>query len=147
MWILHILLRAYLVIDRREHRAALVYIFNGNNVVLIKKAYGREGWTPPGGFISRREDSHSGAAREVFEEVGLSPSHLELISAEREKRRFVRLTLFSFYAKEKTRGLVVNDREIQQAAWFSIEKTRGMLRHNKKGFEKALKMHKQHGKK
>jgi 8-oxo-dGTP diphosphatase len=55
----------------RAHDVTL-FIFNGNNLALIRKRHFEEGiWRPPGGGVKRGEELVAAVEREALEETGL----------------------------------------------------------------------------
>ena len=59
--------------------ATLCYIFDGNNILLQKKAkgFGVGKWNAPGGKMNALESPEKAAIREVKEETGLDVQNLE----------------------------------------------------------------------
>jgi 8-oxo-dGTP pyrophosphatase MutT (NUDIX family) len=66
----HALLRAYWLVRRPETRGAMVAVWHGGELLLVRTSY-RPGWTLPGGYVERGESPSEAAARELAEEVGL----------------------------------------------------------------------------
>jgi 8-oxo-dGTP pyrophosphatase MutT (NUDIX family) len=55
---------------RRPHEGALVAVYVGNALLLVRSSY-RAGWTFPGGGVRRGEPPEAAARRELAEETGL----------------------------------------------------------------------------
>jgi 8-oxo-dGTP diphosphatase len=65
------LLRAWWFVRRPAHRGALVALWHGGKILLLRSSY-RAGWSLPGGGIARGETARDAALRELREEVGLA---------------------------------------------------------------------------
>jgi len=70
-------LRLLWFLRRPETTGALVAVWYGGRVLLVKNSYRRQ-LTLPGGYVKSREDRRTTAARELQEEVGIraQPKHL-----------------------------------------------------------------------
>jgi 8-oxo-dGTP diphosphatase len=67
------LARVWWRIRRPDHRGALVAIYVGESILLVKSSYRKE-WSFPGGSIDPHETPDAGALRELKEEIGfISP--------------------------------------------------------------------------
>jgi 8-oxo-dGTP pyrophosphatase MutT (NUDIX family) len=60
---------------RRRHQGALVAIYVGQALLLVRPSYRAE-WTFPGGGIERGETPEAAAQRELAEEIGLEATPL-----------------------------------------------------------------------
>ena len=69
------LARAWWHIRRPNHQGALVAIYVGQSLLLVKSSYRTE-WGLPGGSIQRDESPEAAAQREMEEEIGLPPHPL-----------------------------------------------------------------------
>jgi len=69
------LARAWWQLRRPRHEGALVAIYVGRGLLLVKSSYRAE-WSFPGGSIQRGETPDAAAQREMEEEIGLSPYKL-----------------------------------------------------------------------
>src|SRR6185437_12312002 len=65
------LLRAWWFVRRPAHRGALVALWHGGEILLLRSSY-RNGWSLPGGGIAHGESARDAAIRELREEVGLA---------------------------------------------------------------------------
>jgi 8-oxo-dGTP pyrophosphatase MutT (NUDIX family) len=65
------LARAWWRLRRPDHEGALVAIYVGRMLLLVKPSY-RSEWNLPGGSISPGETPHAAALRELEEEIGLT---------------------------------------------------------------------------
>jgi 8-oxo-dGTP diphosphatase len=66
------LARAWWHVRRPRHEGALVAIYVGRALLLVKTSYRAE-WSFPGGSIRPGEAPNAAAQREMEEEIGLSP--------------------------------------------------------------------------
>jgi ADP-ribose pyrophosphatase YjhB (NUDIX family) len=51
----------------------------GGDVLLLKHSYGPPVWSVPGGGLGRGEDPQAAARREVFEELGMELTRIDLV--------------------------------------------------------------------
>lgn len=57
-------------------------LFHGNGLVFLGRRQGAEGpyqWQMPQGGVDRGESPHAGALREMEEEIGVRPEHVDLL--------------------------------------------------------------------
>ncbi|WP_201851156.1 NUDIX domain-containing protein [Myceligenerans indicum] len=54
------------------HAAAALFVTDDSGRVLLVKPTYRDHWAFPGGYVDQGETPHAAAARELFEELGLS---------------------------------------------------------------------------
>lgn len=69
------LARIWWRLRHREHRGALVAIYVGQELLLLRSSYRTE-WNFPGGSVRRGETPEMAARRELVEEIGLEVSLL-----------------------------------------------------------------------
>lgn len=58
--------------------SATILLTKSNKTLLLKKTYGKLGWTTPGGRIDDNETSFMAATRELSEETGISLSMADI---------------------------------------------------------------------
>lgn len=116
--LLHLMLRVYLFIDRRERFAVSGFIFYKNKILLVRHSYGSSDWTPPGGFIKKGEDPEGGLRREIKEEVGLDLLSVKLMSVDSDVRPHHNVTVYRFYAHSESERCIIDELEIKDARWF-----------------------------
>ncbi len=58
--------------------SATVAVWHGGRVLLVRHSY-RRGWGLPGGHLRHGEAPAAGAARELYEELGIAAAHEELV--------------------------------------------------------------------
>jgi 8-oxo-dGTP pyrophosphatase MutT (NUDIX family) len=66
----HRMLRAYWFVRRPHTHGALVAVWNGGEVLMVKNSYRRE-YTLPGGYVRTGESAAEAGARELAEECGV----------------------------------------------------------------------------
>lgn len=92
---------------------------DGDRVLLVRLSY-REGWWPPGGFLSRGESAEQALTREYAEELGLdvrfSPPHRVFLDAERSWVTFVCVGVLAAAQVATPRAP-----EVLAARWFPID--------------------------
>jgi 8-oxo-dGTP diphosphatase len=69
------LARIWWRLRRQRHEGALVAIYVGQALLLVRPSY-RVAWTFPGGGVERGEVPEAAARRELAEEIGLAPREL-----------------------------------------------------------------------
>lgn len=72
-------MRLWWFVRRPDHRGALVAVWQGERVLMLRQSY-RRMLVFPGGGLDRRETPRAGACRELAEEIGLvvAPEALSL---------------------------------------------------------------------
>lgn len=138
---LYLLFGIYMFFDRRRRFAVTGFIFFGNELLLVRHSYGNPNWLPVGGFIKVEEGAEEGLRREVREEVGLELERVASIGQAHDKRR--NITIFRFYAQARSRECIIDELEIVEAKWFSIEEADRLCGKNDPFFYKAINHHKQ----
>lgn len=77
------------MIDSEGYRANVaMVVFDARGRVLWARRVGMNAWQFPQGGINRHESAEAAAFRELREEVGLEPRHVELVAATREWLRY-----------------------------------------------------------
>jgi 8-oxo-dGTP diphosphatase len=69
------LARIWWRLRRQRHEGALVAIYVGQALLLVRSSY-RSAWGFPGGGVQRNEAPEAAARRELAEEIGLAPCEL-----------------------------------------------------------------------
>ena len=77
------------MIDQEGYRPNVgIVILNGNNKVLWAKRAAEDAWQFPQGGINEGESLKEAMYRELMEEVGLSPNHVEIIGQTKDWLRY-----------------------------------------------------------
>jgi 8-oxo-dGTP pyrophosphatase MutT (NUDIX family) len=120
------LARAWWSLRQPEHEGALVAIYVGSMLLLVKPSYRLE-WNLPGGSIDPGETPHAAALRELEEEIGLTSHPLRpagsacgIWDGRRDTVHFFELHL------DAMPGLRLDNREIIAVHWASPEELRGL---------------------
>jgi 8-oxo-dGTP diphosphatase len=70
-WVAHRMLRAYWFVKHPQTHGALVALWHGGEVLVVKNSY-RTHYTLPGGYVHPGESPANAGARELREEVGIN---------------------------------------------------------------------------
>ena len=120
------LARMWWRVRRPRHEAALVAVYVGHELLLLKSSY-RATWNFPGGAIRRGETPEAAARRELAEEIGLTGNTLvptEGVSGNWGGRR-VRVHFFELRL-DRLPELRLDNREIIAARWVSPDELSGL---------------------
>jgi ADP-ribose pyrophosphatase YjhB (NUDIX family) len=110
--------RLYWFVIRPRTRGVKCLIEHDGKWLLIKNSYGHNAWTLPGGACRRRENPVDAAAREVAEEVGITPIEMRPLGSFFTDREYKRDTVYCFHAVAATADHRVDGTEVVEAAWF-----------------------------
>lgn len=108
----------YWFVFRPRTQGVKVIVLRGDEVLLIKNAYGKAVWTLPGGGIGRQESPEAAALREVAEEVGMTVSGLRKLGESVSTKEYKRDTIHCFVAEAGQGDLRIDRAEVQEARWF-----------------------------
>ena len=98
--------------------AALVFIRQGDGILLVRQSYGAEYWSLPGGVVEAGESIEEAARREVREETGLEVRILRVIGIySMTAQEAIAITLEA----EIIGGRLQPDNEISDCAYFLPE--------------------------
>ncbi len=100
-------------------RGVRVVVRRGDDVLLIRHAYGSRDWGLPGGGIKRTEDPLEAAVRETREEVNVRLRSIAGVAANPIQTRG-RGPLWVFVAEPVSESFTVDRVEIDSAAWHPI---------------------------
>lgn len=114
--------RAWWFITRPSTKGVKVLIFNHKNqVLMIRLSYYPDSWTFPGGGVDTGENSRSAAKREVKEEVGIKLSKIDFITTLDFKHEHKKDTVFVYQATVESVEVEIDEKEVVEADWFSLE--------------------------
>ncbi len=122
----HRLLRATWAIRRPHTRGALVAVWHGGEVLLVRNSYRRQ-YTFPGGYIRRGETAVHAAARELAEECGIRVSPENIVPVYQAVHEFefrkddVTIVEVELAVRPEIR---VDHREVVEARFVSPERAR-----------------------
>ena len=118
------LMRTYWRLSHPTTHGALVLIWNGGEVLLVKNSYVNY-YSAPGGYVRDGETSRAAALRELKEEAGVvaRPEQLELALDETHdwEGKKDHVEIFTFEVPERPR-IEVDNREVVEASWFPKER-------------------------
>jgi 8-oxo-dGTP diphosphatase len=115
------LMRSYWRLRRPTTKGALVAIWSGGEVLLVRNSYVPY-YSAPGGYVRPSEDAREAALRELCEEVGVRvrPEELELaldVTHEWEGK-LDHVQIFNLQVAERP-AVQIDNREVVEATWFS----------------------------
>jgi 8-oxo-dGTP diphosphatase len=117
------LMRTYWTLRHPKTHGALVALFNGGAVLLVKNSYVPY-YSLPGGYVQASETGRDAALRELREEVNVSVAQSELVSLLDEwhdwegKREHIEI--FGVEIGERP-VLRIDNREVVAADWLSLD--------------------------
>ncbi len=114
----HALLRVWWLIRRPAMYGVKCLITNGDDVLLVRHAYGDHAWDLPGGGIKRGEPPFDAARREVAEELGIETDDWRSLGEAWATVYHRRDTLYCFQAEVHSRELSIELAELADARWF-----------------------------
>jgi len=120
------ILRMWWRVRRPRHEGALVAVYVGRELLLLKSSY-RTTWNFPGGAVRRGETPDVAARRELMEEVGLTAKALLPaggVSGDWGGRR-AQIHFFELRL-DRPPELRLDNREIIAARWTSPDELPGM---------------------
>jgi ADP-ribose pyrophosphatase YjhB (NUDIX family) len=114
----YVLLRTYSRLFRPHTRGVKCMLTYGDELLLIRHAYGPGHWDLPGGFCRRRETFAAAARREVSEELGISDARWTDLGELRRRFDGRHETLHGFRVELADRDIHVARAEVAEARWF-----------------------------
>ena len=105
-----------------HHAGALVMLWHGHDVLLVRTSY-QDVWTAPGGGIAASETPVEAAVRETAEEIGLrlepQDLRLALVAEHLWYNRHDRVHLFEVQLTERP-ALTLDNRELVEARFVTL---------------------------
>ena len=112
------LLRAVSMTVRPRTRGVKCLLCVGDDVLLVRHAYGPGLWDLPGGFCRRREPFEAAARREVAEELAVDDARWTDVGELRRRFQGRHETLRIFRAELTARAVSPSSREVAEVRWF-----------------------------
>jgi 8-oxo-dGTP pyrophosphatase MutT (NUDIX family) len=117
----HAILRIYWRVVRPHTLGVKCVVREGDAVLFVRHAYGdRRSWQLPGGGIKRGEEPHATAAREAREELGMELTDWRALGSVEARGYGKRTTLVCFEARPTSRGVTIDEGELEEARWFEL---------------------------
>ena len=121
-------MRIYWRVRHPSTKGALVAIWSGGQVLLVRNSY-IPYYSAPGGYVRPQENAREAALRELLEEVGMSArlEDLELaldVTHEWEGKRD-HVQIFNLRVNERP-VLHIDHREVVEATWFTPRDVLGL---------------------
>jgi ADP-ribose pyrophosphatase YjhB (NUDIX family) len=118
------LMRTYWKLSHPNTHGALVTIWNGGEVLLVRNSYVPY-YSAPGGYVRNGEDSRDAAIRELKEETGVvaRPDQLSLLydAVKEWEGKQDHVEIFALDVPYRPR-IDVDNREVVEAAWFTKDR-------------------------
>lgn len=114
-------LKLYWFLFRPKTTGVKCILQRNNKILLIKHSYGRDLWTLPGGGVKRNESPPAAAVREVSEEVGMTTAQLDECGSLFYDGEYKQNTIYVFKTTVSTDEFTIDDVEVCEAQWFSID--------------------------
>jgi ADP-ribose pyrophosphatase YjhB (NUDIX family) len=97
-------------------------IIHDNKVLLVKRVRGEDTgeWAIPGGFVEHKEKIEDAIVREVKEETKVKVKVDGLIAVRNRLYKDENSVYFIFLLKTKTKKLIVEKSEVNEARFFSL---------------------------
>jgi len=115
------LMRVYWYIIRPETAGVRCVIVRDGKVLLVRHTYGSLFLTVVGGGIKKNETPKEAVIREVCEEVGLELTGINLVGIVQHDKEYKRDTIHVFLAKAMSTELRIDNSEIAEADWYSLD--------------------------
>jgi ADP-ribose pyrophosphatase YjhB (NUDIX family) len=118
------LMRTYWKVSHPNTHGALVTLWNGGEVLLVRNSYVPY-YSAPGGYVRAGEASRDAAIRELREEIGViaNPDQLSLVydGVKDWEGKKDHVEIFTLDVAERPR-IDVDNREVIEASWFTKER-------------------------
>jgi len=114
-------MKTYFWLYRPEIKGVKSLIFNDNRLLLVRLGYAHRKWVLPGGKVDSGEELAAAAKRELQEESGLVVEQLEQCGSLYNEAHYKKNTIYYFYGVSDSDNLVIDDQEIVDAGWFSLD--------------------------
>jgi 8-oxo-dGTP pyrophosphatase MutT (NUDIX family) len=114
----YIVLRVYWFLLRPQISGVKCVLTNGDDVLLVRHAYGRRSWDLPGGTVKRGEPPIDTARREMHEELGRRIEDWVDLGELFVSTNHHRDNLHLFQASVEDRHLELDLGELTAADWF-----------------------------
>lgn len=134
------ILKLYWFIFRPKTKGVKCLIISGDEILLVRHAYGNPTWALSGGGVKKNESNEEAIKREIKEELGLyiEPKYIGEFTHTTEYKLD---TVYCFVAKIEKIAPKIDNAEIMEAKWWKINS----LPEHSTGLDKVLSMYKQKG--
>lgn len=105
---------------RPETIGAKCVVLHGDNILLIRNAYGKGWWNIPGGRVEQGEDPRDAAIRETSEEVGIRVTDVEFIGSFLTHYEYKNDTVHCYVVRVHNPQYTIQISEILEAKWFPL---------------------------
>jgi ADP-ribose pyrophosphatase YjhB (NUDIX family) len=135
------LLRLYWFIFRPKTFGVRCIIQFEDKILFIKHSYGSGLWSVPGGGIKRKESFEKAVRREVKEEVGIILKEVKKIGSYISTKEYKIDTVELFWSKVETDTFKIDNFEIIEARWATIDQIPKPCGENTKQILSYIKQH------
>ena len=121
LWLAYRILLAWWFVVRPQHQGAMVAVWLGDQILMVRHSYrSRLSW--PGGGIGRGEEPADAAIRELNEELGLAIDRAALAFVEkileRGEYRYDHIWIFELTLTASPRSNPISARSLPRPSWI-----------------------------
>jgi 8-oxo-dGTP pyrophosphatase MutT (NUDIX family) len=115
-------LTVYWRVSRPTMTGVKCLITDGDRLLLVRHAYGRQAWDLPGGSRKRGETPLAAARREMREELGVTIDDWQELGQIDLRMNHRADSLYCFHAELKAPTLAIDRGELACVSWFELDR-------------------------
>ncbi len=122
--------------DGEYHLVVNVFLVNKNKELLIQKRSDSVKWKPgiwatTGGSAIKGEGPYEACIRELKEEIGIDATNKDMRMVAIFQRKCSYQAVFLMYSEATLDDMVMQESEVADLKWCSLEEIQEMIKHNK----------------